>query len=80
MDFATQMLFPTSETPSLEAEVILRLQRLRHERGLSLQEVYDATGIHIARLEARKANMTVLTLATLCRHYEVALADFFHGL
>ncbi len=74
------MRSPLLESPSLEAEVVHRLQRLRHERGLSLQEVYDATGIHIARLEARKANMTVLTLAALCRHYEVTLADFFRGL
>lgn len=74
------MRSPFLEPPSLEAEVVHRLQRLRHERGLSLQEVYDATGIHIARLEARKANMTVLTLATLCRHYEVTLEVFFRGL
>ena len=71
---------PLFETPSVEVEIVHRLQRLRHERGFSLQEVYDATGIHIARLEARKANMTVLTLATLCRHYEVTLENFFRGL
>ena len=66
--------------PSLEAEVVHRLQRLRRERGYTLQEVYDKTGIHVARLEASKANMTVLTLAALCRHYEVTLAEFFRGL
>lgn len=69
-----------SSVPSLEVEVIYRLQRLRRERGYTLQEVYDATGIHIARLEANKANMTVITLSTLCRHYGVSLADFFQGL
>lgn len=65
---------------SLEAEVVLRLQRLRRERGYTLQEVYDATGVHVARLEARRANMTIVTLAALCRHYEIPLADFFQGL
>lgn len=74
------MLLPLSADFSLEAEVVLRLQRLRRERGYTLQEVYDATGVHIARLESSKANMTVATLATLCRHYEVSLTDFFHGL
>jgi transcriptional regulator with XRE-family HTH domain len=74
------MLPPVPPVPSLEVEVIDRLQRLRRERGYTLQEVYDATGIHIARLEANKANMTVLTLAVLCRHYEVTLANFFEGL
>lgn len=74
------MLLPFPDTPSLQAEVVHRLQRLRRERGLTLQEVYDATGIHLARLEASRANLTVLTLATLCRHYEVTLEDFFRGL
>lgn len=79
-DFVSQMLSPSPDEFALEIEVVHRLQRLRRERGYTLQEVYDATGIHIARLEARKANMTVLTLAALCRYYEVTLADFFHGL
>ena len=74
------MLLPFPDASSLQNEVVYRLQRLRRERGLTLQEVYDATGIHIARLEANKANLTVLTLATLCQHYEVTLADFFRGL
>lgn len=74
------MLPPFPDAPSLEVEVIYRLKRLRRERGYTLQEVYDATGIHVARLEASKANMTVMTLATLCRYYEIPLADFFHGL
>lgn len=71
---------PLFDASSLESEVVYRLQRLRRERGRTLLEVYDATGIHIARLEASKANMTVTTLATLCRYYEVSLADFFSGL
>lgn len=74
------MLPPLSPAPSLEVEVTYRLQRLRRERGYTLQEVYDATGIHIARLEANKANMTVITLGALCRYYGVSLADFFEGL
>jgi transcriptional regulator with XRE-family HTH domain len=74
------MLPPIPDAPSLEVEVIYRLKRLRRERGYTLQEVYDATGIHIARLEANKSNMTVITLAALCRYYEVTLADFFQGL
>ncbi|MGI4736839.1 MAG: helix-turn-helix domain-containing protein [Janthinobacterium lividum] len=80
LDFAVQMLPPFPDIPSLEVEVIYRLKQLRRERGYTLQEVYDATGIHIARLEANKANMTVITLAVLCQHYKVTLADFFQGL
>jgi len=62
------------------AEVVRRLQQLRKQRGLTIQEVYDATGIHVGRLEAKKANMTVQTLAILCRYYETSLAEFFREL
>jgi len=69
-----------SAAPTIEAEVVHRLQQLRRERGNTQQEVYDATGIHIARLEARRANMTISTLASLCRFYGITMADFFRGL
>jgi len=62
------------------AEVVKRLQQLRKQRGLTLQEVYDATGIHVARLEAKTANMTLQTLVILCRYYKTSLTDFFRGL
>ncbi|NVO32333.1 MULTISPECIES: helix-turn-helix domain-containing protein [Hymenobacter] len=72
------MLPPLSDT--LPLEIVHRLQRLRRARGHTLQEVYDATGIHVARLEASKANMRVATLAVLCQYYEISLAEFFQGL
>lgn len=72
------MPIPLSDTIPLE--IVRRLQRLRQARGYTLQEVYDATGIHVARLEASKANMRVTTLAVLCQYYEVSLAEFFQGL
>ena len=65
---------------SLPLEIVDRLQRLRRARGLTLQEVYDATGIHVARLEASKTNMRVVTLAVLCQYYEISLTEFFQGL
>lgn len=72
------MLAPLSDTFSLE--IVHRLQRLRRTRGLTLQEVYDATGIHVARLEASKTNMRVTTLAVLCQYYDISLAEFFQDL
>ena len=71
---------PSPPPDPLPLEIVHRLQRLRRARGLTLQEVYDATGIHIARLEANKTNMRVATLAVLCQHYDISLAEFFQGL
>jgi len=77
-DFAALMeALPVTLLP---AELIRRLLELRRRLGLTQQEVYDATGIHVARLEAHGANLTVLTLATLCRHYGSSLAELCAGL
>ena len=72
--------FSNSAVPPIEAEVVYRLQQLRRKKGITQQEVYDATGIHVARLEARRANMTISTLASLCHFYGITLAEFFQGL
>ncbi|WP_161806878.1 helix-turn-helix domain-containing protein [Hymenobacter sp. AT01-02] len=53
---------------------------MREDRKLTLQEVYDATGVHIARIESSKSNVTLLTLMTLCRHYRVRLMEVLDGL
>jgi transcriptional regulator with XRE-family HTH domain len=57
-----------------------RLKEARTQKQLSLQEVFDLTGIHVGRLEANRANMTVLTLLTLSRLYEVRASDLLLGL
>jgi transcriptional regulator with XRE-family HTH domain len=65
---------------TIVTQLVQRLQHLRQTRNLTLQEVYDATGVHIARLESQRANMTVRTLVILCRYYQVTLADLFQEL
>jgi transcriptional regulator with XRE-family HTH domain len=60
--------------------LIQRLQQLRQARELTQQEVYNDTGVHIGRLEAQRANMTLRTLVVLCRYYHVSLAELFQGL
>jgi DNA-binding Xre family transcriptional regulator len=57
-----------------------RLKAARTQKKISLQEVFDLTGIHVGRLESNRANMTVLTLLTLCRLYEVRASDLLLGL
>jgi transcriptional regulator with XRE-family HTH domain len=54
-------------------ELARRLKATREERQLTLQEVYNATGVHVGRVESGKRNVALLTVATLCRHYQVDL-------
>ena len=61
-------------------ELARRLKSVRQERQLTLQEVYDATGIHISRIESSGLNVTLLTLAKLCQYYQVQLTTIVEGL
>jgi transcriptional regulator with XRE-family HTH domain len=54
-----------------------RLKNLRSERKLSQEIVYNDTGIHIARIETAKTNISVSQLQALCSYYSISLRDFF---
>ena len=61
-------------------KIIARLKDLRETKGVSQQGVYEDTDIHIARIESVKSNLTVSTLAKLCKYYKITLVDFFKSL
>ena len=53
------------------------LKQVREERGLSQEDVYNDTNIHIGRLETAKANPTVSTISYLCDYYKINLSEFY---
>ena len=57
--------------------IALELKRLREKSGLSQEDVYNETDIHIARIETAKVNVSVSTLSKLCKYFEVSLSEFF---
>jgi DNA-binding Xre family transcriptional regulator len=57
-----------------------RLKEIRNNRSLSQEDVYNDTGIHVARIEVAKANITVSTLEALCRYYDISLKFFFDSI
>jgi len=64
---------PVQQQTSFLREIARRLKAVREERHLTLQEVYDATGVHVSRLESGRRNVALLTVAVLCRYYQVSL-------
>lgn len=64
------------DIPLLKA-IAGRLRELRAERGVSQETVYEDTGIHIGKIETEKYNITVSTLARLCRYYGISIRTFF---
>jgi len=57
--------------------IALKLKQLREKKGLSQEEVYNETDIHIARIETAKVNVSVSTISKLCGYFEISLSEFF---
>ena len=65
---------PASQYSPFLHELARRLKAVREERRLTQQEVYDATGVHVGRLELARRNVALTTVALLCQYYQVGLA------
>ena len=68
-----------SEPKNIEIlqKVAQRLKEIRNQKGVSLQEICDETGINVARIEALHQNITIDTLSKICDYYEINFAEFF---
>lgn len=57
--------------------IITVLKILREQKNITLETFYFDTGIHLARVEQGKTNITISTLAQICRYLNISLKDFF---
>lgn len=64
----------------LLAEISHGLKRLRVAKQLTQEQVFNDTGIHVARVETARNNISISTLDALCKYYGLTLKDFFDGL
>jgi transcriptional regulator with XRE-family HTH domain len=58
-------------------QIVMLIKQLREERGLTQEDVYNDTGIHIARIETTKVNISISTLHALTLYFEISLESFF---
>jgi transcriptional regulator with XRE-family HTH domain len=58
-------------------QIVLLIKQLREERGLTQEDVYNDTGIHIARIETTKVNISISTLHALTTYFEINLEVFY---
>lgn len=63
----------------VDAQVALRLKRLRYARSLTQEEVRFAVDMNIARIESGRHSLTLGTLADLSDFYEVPFEELFRG-
>ena len=57
--------------------IVSLIKQLRDEKGLTQEDVYNDTGIHIARIETGKANISISTLSQIVSYFELNLEQFF---
>lgn len=57
-----------------------KIKELRRINGVTQEEFYFDTNIHIGRIESVKTNITVSTLSEICKYFGISLSDFFSGL
>ncbi|MGR7812209.1 helix-turn-helix domain-containing protein [Lacinutrix undariae] len=69
-----------STNEHLNISIAQKIKRLRASRGVTLENFYFDTGIHLARIEQGKTNITVNTLFEICKYFDVNLSDFFSDL
>ncbi len=58
-------------------EFAKRVKELRIQRGVSQQDAYNDTGMHFARIEQGKRDVSYTTLIRICEYFEISLKDFF---
>ncbi len=58
-------------------KIALCIKGIRKETTISLDDFYIDTGIHLARIEQGKANITISTLSKICSYFDISLSDFF---
>lgn len=57
--------------------VVLAIKAIRKSKKVTLEVFYFDTGIHIARIEQGKSNITVSTLSKICTYFDMSIIDFF---
>lgn len=71
---------PRASDARLIEKVILRIKKLREDKGVPLQQFYDETGIHLARIESEKRDIPISTLNRVCKYFEITLSEFLKGI
>lgn len=61
----------------LNKAIAHRIKYLREQKNVTLEIFYFDTGIHLARVEQGKTNITVNTLYRICLYLDISLKDFF---
>lgn len=57
-----------------------RLKSIREKAGVTQEQFFNDTGIHLARIETGNSNITISTLDAICTYFNISIEQFFKGL
>jgi transcriptional regulator with XRE-family HTH domain len=63
----------------LLTKIAERIKKLRLQRGVSLEQFHDDTDINLAKIESRKANISLTTLQEICKYFGVTISELMKG-
>jgi transcriptional regulator with XRE-family HTH domain len=61
-------------------KIVIKIKKLRNQKPVTLQEFYNDTGIHLARIESEKRDLPISTLKRICEYFGISLSDFLKGM
>ncbi|WP_396186718.1 helix-turn-helix domain-containing protein [Flavobacterium sp.] len=61
----------------LSKRIVFCIKEIRKTKNITLEVFYFDTGIHLARIEQGKQNITIATLSHICDYFEISLSTFF---
>jgi transcriptional regulator with XRE-family HTH domain len=65
---------------ALLKKISKRIKSLREEHGITQEDFYNDTNIHLARIETANGNITVSTLEAICKYFKISLSEFFQDI
>jgi transcriptional regulator with XRE-family HTH domain len=61
----------------LVKRIVFCIKEIRKSKNITLEAFYFDTGIHLARIEQGKKDITISTLSKICLYLDIELSDFF---
>ena len=60
-------------------KIVDKIKKLRAQHGVTLEQFYNDTNIHLSRIESEKVNMSVSTLSAICKYFKISISEFLKG-
>lgn len=57
-----------------------KTKQLREAKGISQNDFFNDTGIHLGRVESADRDISVSTLKAICDYFGISVSDFFREL